>query len=79
VTEHCACCVHSLGFGPRLQRILAHLVQHPSWEHDPNLEAIRFRILDRGSDASRVTFQTTTREQLGEVRLAAVLTLRVDS
>ena len=67
-TEHCPCCVHSLGFGPRLRRILLYLVKHAAeWEHDADLEIIRFRILDRGRDASRVTVKTETREQLEEV------------
>lgn len=67
-TEHCDCCLQRLGFGPRLKRIVLYLVQHAQeWEHDPTLEVIRFRILDRGRDASRVTYKTESREQLGEV------------
>jgi hypothetical protein len=66
--HHCPCCVHSLGFGPRLKRILVTLVKHANeWEHDPDLEIIRFRILDRGNDASRVVFKTESRERLEEV------------
>jgi hypothetical protein len=58
----------SLGLGPRLQRILAHLIAHPEWERDPSLEIIRFRILDRGADVSRVTVKTESRESLGDLR-----------
>jgi hypothetical protein len=58
----------SLGLGPRLQRILAHLIAHPEWEHNPDLEVIRFRILDRGAAASRVTVKTESRETLGDLR-----------
>jgi hypothetical protein len=58
----------SLGLGPRLQRILAHLIAHPEWEHNPDIEVIRFRILDRGADTSRVTFRTESRESLSDVR-----------
>ena len=66
--EHCACCINQLGFGPRLKRIVFYLAKHAAeWEHDPTLEVIRFRILDRGKDASRVTFRTESREQLEEV------------
>lgn len=64
VPEHCRCCLMSLGLGPRLQRILAHLIAHPEWEADASLEIIRFRILDRGV-TPRVTYQTTAREKLG--------------
>lgn len=64
---HCGCCIHSVGFGPRLKRIVLYLVKHPEWECDPTLEVIRFRILDRGRDAARVTFKTESREQLEEV------------
>jgi hypothetical protein len=59
----------SLGLGPRLQRILAHLIAHAEeWEHNPDIEVIRFRILDRGHDTSRVTFRTESRESLSDVR-----------
>jgi hypothetical protein len=58
----------SLGLGPRLQRILAHLIAHPEWEADASLEIIRFRILDRGADVSRVTVKTESRETLGDLR-----------
>jgi hypothetical protein len=59
----------SLGLGPRLQRILAHLIAHAEeWEHNPDLEVIRFRILDRGADVSRVTVKTESRETLGDLR-----------
>jgi hypothetical protein len=64
----CEHCVQRLGFGPRLKRILFTLVKHAAeWEHDPDLEIIRFRILDRGADCSRVVFKTESRERLEEV------------
>lgn len=63
----CDHCINRVGFGPRLKRVLMYLVTHANeWEHDPQLEVIRFRILDRGKDASRVTYRTETREQLEE-------------
>jgi hypothetical protein len=59
--------LHRLGLGPRLQHILLILIQNPQWEHDPNLERISFRVLDRGADAARITYRTESRERLGDV------------
>jgi hypothetical protein len=57
----------SLGLGPRLQRILAHLIAHPEWEADASLEIIRFRILDRGVTARVDSPVQTQPTDLGHV------------
>jgi hypothetical protein len=67
VPGHCPCCLHTLGFGPRLKRIVLYLVRHADeWEHDASLAALRFGF-PPGSDQARVTYRVEQRDRFEEV------------
>lgn len=63
---HCECCLHTLGFGPRLKRIVLYLVKHPEWGTDRALAGLRFGF-PPGNDLARVTYRVELRDRFEEV------------